>query len=142
MQELSLTASTGGQLRPHAYSRYPTWSERFGPQGAMELIAHEMAHLPAFRDLAAEEGIADEVCLKFGDTFDAAMTDEAWTRLKGALQAMREDHGDDHEIVKLCRLIEDAEEAEDFSQMKGALGAVVHPAGQMLHPHTHQTCTQ
>jgi len=127
----SATGRNGGQLRPHAYSRYPTWSERFGPQGAMELIAHEMAHLSAFRQLAAEEGIAQEVCLQFGDTFDAAMTEEAWERLKGALQEMRKDHGDDHAIVKVCRLIEDADEAEEFTQMKGALGAVVHPAGQI-----------
>lgn len=97
----------------------------------MELIRHEMAHLAAFRDLAAEEGITDEVCLKFGETFDAAMSDEAWTRLKGALDAMRKDHGDDNEVVKVCRLITDAAEAEDFTQMKGALAAVVHPSGQM-----------
>jgi hypothetical protein len=100
----------------------------------MELITHEMAHLPAFRELANEEGIAEEICLKFGETFDAAMTDEAWTRLKGAFEAMREDHGDDNDIVKACRLIEDAHEAEEFSQMKGALAAVVHPAGQVSVP--------
>jgi hypothetical protein len=97
----------------------------------MELIEHEMAHLSAFKDLTDEEGIAEEVCLKFGETFDAAMTDEAWTRLKGALEAMRKDHGDDHHIVKLCRVIEDAHQAEEFTQMKGTLAAVVHPAGQM-----------
>ncbi|KZM21387.1 uncharacterized protein EKO05_0006148 [Ascochyta rabiei] len=127
----SATGRNGGQLRPHAYSRYPLWSERFGPDGAMELIAHEMAHLPAFRDLATEEGITEEVCLKFGETFDAAMTDEAWARLKGAFEAMRKDHGDDHEIVKACRIIDDAQKAEEFSQMKGALAAVVHPTGQI-----------
>lgn len=97
----------------------------------MELIAHEMAHLPAFKDLAAEEGITEEVCLKFGETFDAAMTNEAWARLKGAFEAMRKDHGADHEIVKACRIIHDAREAEEFSQIKGALAAVVHPSGQM-----------
>jgi hypothetical protein len=97
----------------------------------MELIAHEMAHLPAFRDLAAEEDIAEEVCLKFGETFDAAMTDEAWTRLKGALEAMRKDQGDDNEIVKACRIIDDAQQAEEFTQMKGAQAAIVHPTGQM-----------
>ncbi|KAF1938601.1 DAO-domain-containing protein [Clathrospora elynae] len=125
------TGRNGGQLRPHAYSRYPAWSERFGSLGAMELIMHEMAHLSAFRDLAEEEGITEEVCLKFGETFDAAMTDEAWTRLKGALQAMQRDHGDDNDIVKVCRVIEDPRHAEEFSQMKGALAAVVHPAGQI-----------
>lgn len=97
----------------------------------MELIAHEMAHLAAFKDLAAAEGITEEVCLKFGETFDAAMTEEARTRLLGALAAMRRDHGDGHEIVKACRVIDGAQEAEDFSQMKGALTAIVHPAGQM-----------
>lgn len=98
----------------------------------MALIAHEMAHLSAFKDLAEEENIVEETCLKFGETFDAAMTDEAWVRLKGALQAMQKDHGHDHPIVSACRIIEDAQEAEDFSQMKGALAAIVHPAGQML----------
>lgn len=97
----------------------------------MELIRHEMAHIPAFAELAAEEGIVDEICLKFGVTFDAAMTDEAWTRLKGALDAMRRDHGDDNEVVQACRVIADPTEAEDFSQMKGALAAIVHPAGQV-----------
>lgn len=124
-------AKLGGQLRPHAYSRYSVWAERFGPDGAMELIKHEMAHLPAFKALAAEEGLADEVCLKFGETFDAAMTDEAWLRLKGAYDAMKRDHGEDNEVVKVCRVIEDAKAAEEFSQMKGCLAAIVHPSGQM-----------
>ncbi|KAK8875327.1 FAD dependent oxidoreductase [Apiospora arundinis] len=125
------TGRNGGQLRPHAYSRYAVWAERFGPDTAMELIRHEMAHLPAFEQLAADEGIAEEICLKFGETFDAAMTDEAWIRLKGALDAMRRDHGEDNEVVKACRVIADAAEAQDFSQMKGALAAIVHPAGQV-----------
>ena len=97
----------------------------------MELITHEMAHLSAFKGLCAEEGITEEVCLKFGETFDAAMTEEAWTRLKGALEAMREDHGDDNDIVKVCKIIDNAQEAEDFTQMKGALAAVSHPTGQV-----------
>lgn len=97
----------------------------------MELIRHEMAHLPAFEELAKEEDIAEEIALQFGETFDAAMTEEAWTRLKGAYEAMRSDHGDDNDMVKQCRLIEEPSEAEDFSQMKGARAAVVHPAGQM-----------
>lgn len=97
----------------------------------MELIRHEVAHLDAFEKLAKEEGITEEICLKFGETFDAAMTEEAWTRLKGAYEAMKRDQGEGDELVKSCRLIENAIEAEDFSQMKGALAAVVHPAGQM-----------
>ena len=97
----------------------------------MELIRHEVAHLSAFKQLAEEEGIAEETCLKFGETFDAAMTDEAWTRLQTAYEAMRSDHGDDNDVVKTIRLIEDACQAEEFSQMQGALAAVVHPAGQM-----------
>ena len=97
----------------------------------MELIRHEMAHLAAFDQLAKEEGIAEETCLEFGETFDAAMTEEAWARLKRALETMRADHGDDNNIVKSCRLIEDACEAQSFTQMKDCIGAVVHPAGQM-----------
>ena len=97
----------------------------------MELIRHEVAHLSAFKDLAEEEGITEEVCLKFGETFDAAMTEEAWTRLRGAYEAMKRDHGEDDDVVRTVRLIEGACEAEEFSQMKGALAAVVHPAGQM-----------
>ena len=97
----------------------------------MELIRHEMAHLPAFEQLAKEEGITEEICLQFGDTFDAAMTDEAWNRLRGAYESMRKDHGDENEVFKVCRLIEDAGEAEEFSQMKGAMAAVVHPAGSV-----------
>jgi hypothetical protein len=118
-------------LRPHLYSRYPVWRERFGADGAMKLIRHEMAHLTAFKELCEEEGITEEVCLKFGETFDAAMTDEAWIRLKGALQAMRDDHGDDDDVVKVCRTIEDPSQAEEFTQMKGALAAIVHPSGQV-----------
>jgi hypothetical protein len=97
----------------------------------MRLIKHEMAHLTAFQELCEQEAITEEVCLKFGETFDAAMTDEAWQRLKGALQAMRDDHGDDDDVVKVCRTIEDAAQAEDFTQMKGALAAIVHPSGQV-----------
>ena len=97
----------------------------------MKLITHEMAHLEAFKELCKQEGITEEVCLKFGETFDAAMTEEAGTRLKGALKAMRDDHGDDNEFVKACRTIEDPTEAEIFTQMKGALAAIVHPSGQM-----------
>ncbi|KAF4816196.1 hypothetical protein CGCSCA5_v006598 [Colletotrichum siamense] len=127
----SSTGRNGGQLRPHAYSRYKPWSARFGPKVGMELIKHEMAHLPAFKELAAAEGIAEEICLKFGETFDAAMTDEAWERLKGNYEAMKEDHGEDDDVVKVCRLIEDPKAAEEFTQMKSCVGAVVHPAGQV-----------
>lgn len=97
----------------------------------MDLIRHEVAHLQAFKDLTDLEGIAEEVCLQFNETFDAAMTDEAWIRLKGNYDTMRRDHGDDNDVLRTCRLIENAEEAEEFSQMKGALACVVHPAGQM-----------
>lgn len=97
----------------------------------MELIRHEMAHLQAFEQLAEEEGITEEIALKFGETFDAAMTEEAWTRLKGAYDAMRNDQGDDNDIFTLCRTIEESSEAEEFSQMKGTLAAIVHPTGQV-----------
>lgn len=97
----------------------------------MALIKHEMAHLSAFKELAAAEGIAEEVCLKFGETFDAAMSDEAWTRLRGSYELMKKDHGEENEVVKVCRLIESSKDAEEFTQMKACLGAVVHPAGQM-----------
>ncbi|CAG8099176.1 unnamed protein product [Penicillium olsonii] len=97
----------------------------------MDLIKHEIAHLDAFRDLLSEEGIADEVCFRLGETFDAAMSDEAWERLKGAYEAMKKDHGEGHEVVRACRLIENLSDAEEFTQMKGCLGAVVHPTGQV-----------
>jgi plasmid maintenance system antidote protein VapI len=97
----------------------------------MELIKHEMAHLLAFQDLLAEEDIAEEVCFRLGETFDAAMSDEAWVRLKDAYEAMKKDHGEDNEVVRVCRLIEDTKAAEEFTQMKACLGAVVHPAGQV-----------
>ncbi|RDW57071.1 hypothetical protein BP6252_13886 [Coleophoma cylindrospora] len=125
------TGRNGGQLRPHAYSRYPKWCERFGPDGALALIKHEMAHLSAFKELVAEEGIAEEVCFKLGETFDAAMSDEAWKRLKGAYEAMKRDHGANGDVVRECRLIEDPAAAEEFTQMKGCIGAVIHPAGQI-----------
>ncbi|EFX05502.1 FAD dependent oxidoreductase superfamily [Grosmannia clavigera kw1407] len=125
------TGRNGGQLRPHAYSRYPAWSARFGAAGALALIQHEMAHLAAFRALLDAEGIADETCLRLGETFDAAMTVEAWTRLRGAFDAFVRDHGRDGDIIRECRLIDDPTEAEAFTQMKGCLGAIVHPAGQI-----------
>lgn len=127
----SATGRNGGQLRPHAYSRYNVWKARFGPNVAMDLIRHEMAHLPAFREMLAEEGITEEVCCKFGETFDAAMTDETWERLTSNLLAMRQDHGIEDEIVKAIKLIEVAEAAEAYTQMKGTVGAIVHPAGQI-----------
>ncbi|EUC40285.1 hypothetical protein COCMIDRAFT_9817 [Bipolaris oryzae ATCC 44560] len=125
------TGRNGGQLRPHLYSRYPIWRDRFGAAGAMHLIRHEHAHLSAFKELCDAEGITKEVCLKLGETFDAAMTDEAWTRLSHALDEMRKDHGDENEIVKICRKIEDEVEAQEATQMKGALKAIVHPSGQI-----------
>lgn len=122
---------SGGQLRPHAYSRYPLWSSRFGPEGALKLIKHEMAHLDAFKEALNGEGIADEVCLKFGETFDAAMTEEAWQRIRGAYDMFVKDFGKDGEVIRDCRLIEDPKKAEEFTQMKGCIGAVVHPSGQI-----------
>lgn len=97
----------------------------------MDLIRHEVSHLQAFKDLTDAEGIAEEVCLKFIETFDAAMTDEAWTRLKGAFDAMKRDHGEDNDVLKTCRLILNSQEAEAFSQVKGAMACIVHPSGQM-----------
>jgi hypothetical protein len=90
-----------------------------------------MAHLDAFKQLAEEEGITEEVCLKFGETFDAAMTQEALNRLFAAYEKMKLDCGEDDDVVRACRVIRDSTEAERFSQMKGAMGAVVHPTGQM-----------
>lgn len=125
------TGRNGGQLRPHAYSRYGAWSSRFGPAGALALIEHEMAHLPAFAAVMAAEGLTDEVCLRYGDTFDAAMTPSAWVHLRKQYDAFVRDHGRDGPVIRDIRLIEDPKEAEAFTQMKGALGAVVHPAGQV-----------
>jgi plasmid maintenance system antidote protein VapI len=107
------------------------WKARFGADVAMELIRHEEAHLTAFKELAEAEGFTEEVCLRFGETFDASMTEEAWARLKSNYDAMREDQGEDNEIFRSLRVIEDAKEAEEFSQMKGALKCIVHPTGQM-----------
>ncbi|KAK4570097.1 hypothetical protein LTR86_003067 [Recurvomyces mirabilis] len=90
-----------------------------------------MAHLPAFEQLVKEEDITDDICLKFGETFDAAMTEEAWSRLKSSYDSMRRDHGADNEIFRQCRVIEGAASAEDFTQMKNAMAAIVHPAGQV-----------
>ncbi|RMZ71110.1 fad dependent oxidoreductase superfamily [Pyrenophora seminiperda CCB06] len=124
------TGRNGGQLRPHLYSRYTKWSSLFGRDVAMDLIRHEYAHLSAFKELAEEEGITEEVCLKLVDTFDAAMTDEAWARLKGVYEHMQKEQGDDA-IFKLCKLLDDPHQAEEFSQMKGAIGAITHPSGQI-----------
>lgn len=124
------TGRNGGQLRPHLYSRYTPWAARFGPDVAHEVIAHENAHFAAFKELFESEGIAEEVCFKLGETFDAAMSVEAWDRLKSNLEQMQKDHPES-EIAKSCRLIEDAKEAEEYTQMRGAVGAVVHPAGQV-----------
>lgn len=93
-----------------------------------------MAHLPAFEELLAEEGIAEEVCFKLGETFDAAMSEEAWARLKDAYELMKKDHGENGDVIRDCRLIEDPAAAEEFTQMRGCLGAVVHPSGQMYVP--------
>jgi hypothetical protein len=123
--------NVGGQLRPHAYSRYPKWSERFGPDGALEVIKHEMAHLSAFKELLDEEGIAEEPCLKLGETFDAAMSEKAWTRLKHAYETMLKDHGKEGDVIRDCGIIEDPQAAERLTQMKGCIGAVVHAAGQV-----------
>lgn len=90
-----------------------------------------MAHLPAFSALLAEENLAKETCFKLGETFDAAMSEEAWVRLKGAFDDMQRDFGVDGEVIRECRLIEDPKQAEEFTQMRGCIGAVVHPSGQM-----------
>lgn len=125
------TGRNGGQLRPHAYSRYRSWSSRFGADGALALIKHEMAHLDAFKELLTEEGLAEEVSLKFGETFDAGMTEESWQSLKAEYDAFVKDFGKDGEVIRDCRAIENPAEAEEFTQMKGCLGAIVHPAGQV-----------
>lgn len=124
------TLTSGGQLRPHLYSRYTPWSKRFGAKGAIELIEHEYAHLSAFKSLFEEEGIAEKVCFKLGETFDAAMTDEAEERLRDNLEHMARDHPG-HPIVESCRYVKDPKEAEEISQMKGAQAAFVHPSGQV-----------
>ncbi|CAG8961849.1 hypothetical protein HYFRA_00014040 [Hymenoscyphus fraxineus] len=131
------TGRNGGQLRPHAYSRYLPWKALHGPKGAIDLIKHEMAHLSAFDDLltaASKEpkmsNIKEEVCFQTGSTFDAAMSQEAWSRLKSNYEEIVKDYPDE-EIVKELRIIEGAKEAEEFTQIKGSIGAVVHPAGQI-----------
>lgn len=118
-------------MRPHAYSRYPLWKQRFGSAGAMSLIRHEMAHLSAFVTLLTEEYIEPEtVSFKLGTTFDAAMDEDAFIRLKSAYNSMLADHGPENEIVSACYVVE-GKEAEAKTQMKGCVGAVFHPAGQI-----------
>lgn len=90
-----------------------------------------MAHLDAFKQLMAEEGLTEKVSLKFGETFDAAMTEPAWKHLKTSYELFVKDHGKDGEVIRECRIIEDPKEAEEVTQMKGCLGAVLHPTGQM-----------
>lgn len=90
-----------------------------------------MAHLDAFKALLAEEGVTEEVCFKLGETFDAAMTQEAWTRLKGAFDMFVKDHGRGGEVIRECRLVEDPKEAEAITQMKGCIAAILHPTGQV-----------
>ncbi|TYJ54196.1 hypothetical protein B9479_005122 [Cryptococcus floricola] len=119
-----------GLLRPRFYTYYPAWSSRFGPEGALSLIEHEASHLAAFEALFEEEGIAEEVSFKLGQTFDAAMTEEVWVRLKGAYEAFKEAFPE-HEFPKSIRLIEDPKEAEEFTQIKGCIGAVAYPTGQV-----------
>jgi Mn-dependent DtxR family transcriptional regulator len=96
----------------------------------MELIEHEYAHLSTFQKLFEEEGIAEKVCFKLGETFDAAMTDEAEERLRDNLEHMARDHPG-HPIVESCRYVKGTKEAEEISQMKGAQAAFVHPSGQV-----------
>ena len=91
-----------------------------------------MAHLKAFDELLHEEGIHPEsVSFQLGRTFDAAMTEEAWGFLKNSYDAMQRDHGQDGEIIRDCKLIENQQEAEDFTQMKGCYAAAYHATGQM-----------
>lgn len=127
-----MTCSLGGHLRPHTYSHYLSWATQLGPQHALWVIKHEMAHLKAFDELLNEEGINPEsVSFKLGKTFDAAMTEEAWSFLKRSYDAMQRDLGEDGEIIRDCKLIENQKEAEEFTQMKGCYAAGYHPTGQM-----------
>jgi hypothetical protein len=96
----------------------------------MDIIAHEEAHLGAFDRMLNTEGVAEKVCFKLGETFDAAMTDEAEERLKDNLEQMQKDHPD-HPVSKSCRYVKGKKEAEDFSQMKGAQAVFIHPSGQV-----------
>ncbi len=40
----------------------------------------------------------------------------------GPYKGMRNDHGENSDVVRGCRLIEDPKAAKEFTQMKGALG--------------------
>lgn len=74
----------------------------------------------------------EETSFKLGETFDAAMTPEAVQRLKLALEQMQRDLGGaDGAVIRECRLVDDPKEAEEVTQMKGCVGAIVHPSGQM-----------
>jgi hypothetical protein len=44
---------------------------------------------------------------------------------------MLKDHGKEGDVIRDCRIIEDPRAAENFTQMKGCIGAVVHAAGQV-----------
>jgi hypothetical protein len=127
--KMSANAATGGQLRPHLYSRYIPWSSRFGPEVTISLIEHENAHMAAFEKLFEEEGIAEEVCFSLGETFDGCMTQEAEDRLRANLAAMKKDHPG-HPIAESIKILE-GDAAEEFTQMKGCRVALTHPTGQV-----------
>lgn len=95
------------------------------------MLRFEKAHIELFQQLLDGEGIADKVDFELCETFDAAMTEEAFDILTKSFEAMRADLGADGEIIKECRMITDPKEAEEVTQMKGALAAGVYPAAKM-----------
>lgn len=123
------TGRNGGQLKPHFYATYPSWSKQHGSTAALSLIHHEAAHLDAFSALLEKERISDECSFVRTTSWDALMSQVEIERSMAGYDALMEAEGE--EAVKDVQLLRGIEEAEKVTRIKGCLMAIGSPAGQI-----------
>ncbi|ORY24897.1 FAD dependent oxidoreductase-domain-containing protein [Naematelia encephala] len=121
------TGRNGGQLKPDWYISYPKWSALYGRETALSLSNHERAHLRAFTELLAEEDI--DCSFRAATAWEALMSDVEMARVTEAYESLRDIEG--QEAVSRLTFIKDPEEAERVTRIKGAVGAMQIPAGQI-----------
>lgn len=118
---------SGGQLKPDWYVSYPGWSEKYGREQARSLSFHERAHLEAFKAVLDEEKI--ECSFRVTNAWEALMTEVETDRAFSAYDEAVKVEG--KEYVEPLIVIRNAEEAEKATTIRGAVGAISIPAGQM-----------
>ncbi|KAK8869437.1 hypothetical protein IAR55_000001 [Kwoniella newhampshirensis] len=120
------TARNGGQCKTDPYIVYRAHKALYGPELANELIKFETSHLDRFAALLAKDPI--ECSFHVTTAFDVCMNAAMAEKAKASYDARKTDWPED---MKKYRELDDSEELERLSGVKGGLWGCMYRVGSI-----------